>query len=583
MAAAPDIPTPDQFLKTADKYARDVVSGRVVACRWVRLACERHLNDLKRSRTKGAGFAYIFDGAAGARVCKFVSLLRHTKGKWAAKGERIKLEPWQVFLTVCIFGWVHRKANEDGRHLRRFRRVFLLIPRKNGKSLLAAAWGLYMLCADKEHGAEVYCGGISEKQAWEVFRPARLMAQKDPELAAYFGLEVNASNVSVPANGSRFEPIIGNPGDGASPSCAIHDEYHEHQTDVQVDTMQTGMGAREQPLQIIITTAGDNLSGPCYQMQQDAQTMLEGTVQADDLFAAIWTIDKGDDWSDPATLRKANPNYGVSIFGEFLQSALDAARLSPRKAGIFQTKHLNVWVQAREPYFNVLRWIEESNPNLSLVQFRGMSCVIALDLASKIDVAAVSIMFKYPPELALARGKKFALFHRFYLPEDTVAAPENERYRTWEAEGRLNVTPGSMIDIPQIRDDLLDLAGFLEVEAVGVDPWQATQLIIELQNEGVPVIEYRQTVQGFSDPMKTLDALIRAGQVDHDGDPVFSWMLSNVVAREDAKENVYPRKERAENKIDGPVASIMCTGLLNNAALPQRSVYEERGLAEVTT
>lgn len=580
--SAPDIPTPEAFAKVADRYARDVSAGRVVACRWVKLAVDRHLSDLKKSKASKA-YPYVYDAATGARACRFVSLLRHTKGKWAAKGERLKLEPWQVFLTMCIFGWLYRKRNEDGRQLRRFRRVFLLIPRKNGKSLLAAAWGLFMLVADGEHGAEVYCGGISEKQAWEVFRPARLMVLKDPELAAYFGLEVNASNVNVPANGSRYEPIIGNPGDGSSPSCAIHDEYHEHQTDAQVDTMQTGMGAREQPLQIIITTAGDNLSGPCYAFQQDAQSVLEGLVQADDLFAVIWTIDKGDDWSDPATLKKANPNYGVSVFADFLTTQLNNARLSPRKAGNFQTKHLNVWVQARDPYFNVLRFIEAANPHLSLVQFRGMSCVVCLDLASKIDVAAMSIMFKYPAEMAAARGKRFALFHRFYLPEDTVQAPENERYRSWEAEGRVIVTPGSLIDIGQIRDDLLDLAGFLEVETVGVDPWQATQLIIELQDEGVNVVEYRQTVQNFSDPMKYLDGLIRAGLVDHDGDPVFAWMLSNVVAREDAKENVYPRKERSENKIDGPVATIMCTGLLNNAAPPQRSVYEERGLAEVTT
>lgn len=579
---APAIPTPEEFAKAADKYARDITSGRIPACKWIKLAVARHQRDLKRSKADKS-YPYIFDPAKGARVCKFVSLLRHTKGKWAARGERIKLEPWQVFLTMCVFGWVHRKPNEDGKHLRRFRKVFLLIPRKNGKSLLAAGWGLYMLCADGEHGAEVYCGGISEKQAWEVFRPARLMVVKDPELAAYFGVEFNASNLHVPANESRFEPIIGNPGDGSSPSCAIHDEYHEHPTDAQVDTMQTGMGAREQPLQIIITTAGDNLSGPCYEFQKDAQQMLEGVVEADDLFAAIWTIDKGDDWSDPATLRKANPNYGVSVFADFLLAQLSAAKLSPRKAGNFQTKHLNVWVQARDPYFNVLKFIEAANPHLSLVQFAGMSCVICLDLASKIDVASMSIMFKYPEEMAKARGKRFALFHRFYLPEDTVQAPENERYRTFEANGRLEVTPGSLIDFDQIKDDLLDLCGFLQVEAVGIDPWQATQLITQLMNEGVPVEEYRQTVQTMSDPMKYLDGLIRAGLIDHDGDEVFTWMLSNVVAKPDAKDNVYPRKERQANKIDGPVSTIMCTGILNNGALPQRSVYEDRGLAEVTT
>lgn len=573
------LPTPEEFLKGADKYARDVVHGRVPACVWVKLACQRHLDDLKKSKAKA--YPYKYDGDAAARVCKFVSLLHHTKGKWAAKSERIRLEPWQLFLTCCIFGWVHKAANEDGRHVRRFRRVFLLIPRKNGKSLLASAWGLFMLCADGEHGAEVYSGAVSEKQAWEVFRPAKLMASKNAELRAYFGVEVHASNISVPANGSRFEPIIGNPGDGSSPSCAIHDEYHEHQTDAQVDTMRTGMGAREQPLQIIVTTAGDNLGGPCYALQQDLQNVLEGAAENDELFGVIWTVDKGDDWSTETALKKANPNYGVSVFADFLRGQLADARLSPRKAGIFQTKHLNVWVQAREPYFNVLQWREATNKKLSLVQFEGMPCVITLDLASKIDVAALTIMFKYDAETAKARGKRYALFGRYYLPEDTVFMPENEKYRGWDAEGHLRVTPGNMIDLPQIKDDVLDLAGFLQVESVGVDPWQATSLIIEMQNEGVPVVEYRQTVQNFSDPMKDLDALIRGGLIDHDGDPVTTWMLSNVVAKADAKDNVYPRKERAENKIDGAVSAIMALGLLNSAAMPQRSVYEERGLSEV--
>lgn len=570
------LPTPEQFLKGADKYARDVVAGRVVACRWVKLACERHLRDLKASKAKD--YPYRYDGEKAARVCKFVSLLHHTKGRWAAKSERIRLEPWQLFLTCAIFGWVRKS---DG--FRRFRRVFLLIPRKNGKSLLAAAWGLYMFCADREHGAEVYSGATSEKQAWEVFRPARLMAMKNPELAAYFGVEVHASNIHVPANGSRFEPIIGNPGDGSSPSCAIHDEYHEHDTDAQVDAMRTGMGAREQPLQIIVTTAGDNLGGPCYALQQDVQTVLEGLVDNDELFGCIWTVDKGDDWSTEDALRKANPNYGVSVFEDFLKGQLAEARLSPRKAGIFQTKHLNVWVQAREPYFNVVAWREAKNPNLSLVQFQGESVVVTLDLASKIDIASMTILHKYSAERAKQRGRRYAMFNRYYLPEDTVAMPENEKYRSWEAEGHIITTPGNMIDFDRIKDDLLDLAGFLQVELVGVDPWQATQLITQLQNEGVPVVEYRQTVQNFSEPMKEFDALIRGGLIDHDGDPVTLWMLSNVVGKEDAKENVYPRKERPENKIDGAVSGIMGMGLLLHGVPEQRSVYEDRGLAEVVT
>jgi phage terminase large subunit-like protein len=292
-------------------------------------------------------------------------------------------------------------------------------------------------------------------------------------------------------------------------------------------------------------------------------------------------VDPGDDWTHPDTLRKANPNYGVSVFADFLLSQLANAKLAPRKAAQFQTKHLNVWVQAREPYFDTLAWKDAKNPHLGLEQFQGWKAYVTLDLASKIDLASMTVLVVYPPEIAAKRKKKFALFTRYYLPEDTVEMPENERYRGWEAEGHLFVTDGSMIDFERIREDLVDLAGFLDVQAVGIDPWQATQMIAELQNENVPVIEYRQTVQNFSDHMKYLDAVIRGRLVDHDGDPITLWCLGNVVAREDAKENVYPRKERKENKIDGAVSAIMAVGLLNNADGPQESVYERRGLAEV--
>lgn len=184
------------FTATAEAYARDVVAGRILAGKYIRLACQRHLDDLDWQAD--AGFAFRFDPKKGAKVCAFIENLPHTKGKWAAKRERLKLEPWQVFFIMCAFGWLRKK---DG--LRRYRKVLLLVPRKNGKSALAAGIGLYMLCADGEHGAEVYSGATTEKQALEVFRPAKLMAQKSPALLSHFGVEVNAKNIHIIGNGSR--------------------------------------------------------------------------------------------------------------------------------------------------------------------------------------------------------------------------------------------------------------------------------------------------------------------------------------------------------------------------------------------
>lgn len=537
--------TTSDYAKRANAYARSVVKGKTPACKWVRLACQRHLDDQKRK-----GWEYVFDWRKADRPCRFIEKLPHVKGKWAAKQERIVLQDWQVFLVCVLFGWVHRKTG-----LRRFRKALWLIPRKNGKSILAAAIGLYMLALDDEFGAEVYSGATSEQQAWEVFRPAKLMVERTPKLRQRFGVEVNAKSLVIVGNGSRFTPVIGKPGDGSSPSCAIHDEYHEHQTDEQVDTMETGMGAREQPIQLIVTTAGSDMAGPCYSAVVNGRRMLEGVQDQDDLFFVEYTIDAEDDWATEEALRKANPNFGVSVFPELLMSRLQEARNTSRKQGSFQTKHLNQWVGARSAYFNVRKWQELENPDLRIEDMVGRQCIEGLDLATKVDIASRIQLF--PPQ---EPGEKWRIFHTGYLPEDTVWTTTNEHYHAWVRDGWLVATEGEVTDYERIRDDIIVDSSTYQVEDVAYDPHQATMLVNELMREGVPVVEYRPTVLNFSEPMKALDALIRSGEIEHNGDPVLTWMIANVVAKEDAKDNVYPRKEQPGNKIDGVVAAIMALG-----------------------
>ncbi len=525
------------------QYAKDIIAGRIPACHWIKLACKRHISDLKESKKKT--FNYYFDEQAGERWCIFIQMLPHTKGKWARKGEKLALEPWQMFFVMCIFGW-KRKDN----HLRRYRKALLFVPRKNGKSALAAGIGLGMLAIDNEHGAEVYSGATSEKQAYEVFKPAKIMANKTDDYRSMFGVEVFASNISILENGSKFEPIIGNPGDGSSPSCAIVDEYHEHKDDRMYDTMLTGMGAREQPIMLMITTAGDNLSGPCYQMQLDAQKMLEGAIEDDETFALIYTVDSGDDWTTEESLQKANPNFGVSVDGDFLKSRLNDAKNNSRKQSTYQTKHLNIWVGSREAYFNVEKWRNCSDSSLKLSDYEGQRCYMGLDLASKIDIAAL--------ELLIPLGNdEFVRFGRYYLPEAAIENGVNEHYQGWMRDGWLTITEGDIIDFNYIKRDILELKSLFEIQSVAYDPYQATMLVTELMAEGVPVVEIGATVKNFSDPMKTLDAMIIAGKLSHNSDPVMTWMVSNCTGKLDAKDNVFPRKERPENKIDGVVALLM--------------------------
>ena len=553
-------PPPRDYVKIAKKYAKDVVSGRIPAGQYVKLACQRQLDDLERKYDKN-NWPYVFDDTKAYRPCKFLELMPHMKGKWA--GKPLMLEPWQIFILTTIFGWV-KKA--DGK--RRFRRAMVLVPRKNGKSLLAAGVGLYMLVADGEAGAEVYAGATSEKQAYEVFRPATYMAQNAPNFKQTYGVEVYKSNIIVPKKAARFEPLIGKPGDGSSPSCSIHDEYHEHPNSDQVETMETGMGAREQPLLFIITTAGNNIAGPCYDDQKDLQKVLHGTFKRDTLFGIIYGIDEEDDWTKPETLIKANPNYGISVSEEFLRNQQAVAKANARKQGAFKTKHLNVWVTAREAFYNIEDYKACKKEGIKPEDYAQYPCYLGLDLASKDDIAALEMLFVIDKD-------RYARFGKYYLPYDTAYESGKDHYHGWANSRWITTTDGNIIDFDYIIEDIKDIATQFSVQQIAYDPHQATMLATTLMNNGLPVIEYRPTVLNFSEPMKTLDALLKSRQLEHNGDPVFEWMLGNVVAKEDAKDNVYPRKEFPENKIDGVVACIMALGVaLQRNDYQQVSIYE---------
>lgn len=523
-------------------YAADVIDGRILGGEWVRAACHRHFTDLDSG-------VYCFDDSAVRRVVRFIELLPHVKGKWA--NQRIKLEPWQVFIVGSLFGWLR----EDG--TRRFREAYLEIPRKNGKSILAASIGLYCLVADNEYGAEVYSGATTEKQAWEVFRPARLMANKTPAMLERFGLEVNAKNLLRLEDYSRFEPLIGNPGDGASPSCAIVDEYHEHQNSDLFDTMQTGMGAREQPLMFTITTAGSNMGGPCYEKRVEAQKVLKGVFDDDRLFTIIYGLDEGDDYKDPDMWGKANPNLGISVSRDYIEAQVASAIRTPSKQNSVKTKHFNIWVGAKSAWLNMEQWAKAADSSLKIEDFKDSEAMVGLDLATRVDIAArVSLFWK-----EINGIKHYYAFPHFYLPEDALDTAKNAKtYSGWSTSGHLEIMDGAEISFAQVQEDILNLPSTHGVKEVIYDPWQATQIAQALREEGVEAVEYRNTVGNMSPPMREIEAALAAGRFHHPDNPCLNWMASNVVAKADAKDNIFPRKEVADNKIDGMIALIMAMG-----------------------
>ncbi|KVG31444.1 terminase large subunit [Burkholderia diffusa] len=542
------------YAMTARRYAEAVVAGNVPACRWVKFACQRQLNDLARFKGKSSPYRFnpkLSDRSGKAfapadNLCAFIERLPHVKGPLA--GEPITLEPWQVFILTTVFGWVQA----DGR--RRFRRSYIEVPRGNAKSTLSSAVGLYMLAADGEGGAEVYSLATTRDQARIVFGDAQTMARRSAGFRSRFGVAVGAHNMNVLASGSKFEALSaeGSTLDGLNIHFGCVDELHAHKTRTVYDVVETGTGKRNNSLLWVITTAGSNRAGICYEIRTFVTKLLEGVFEDDSQFGIVYGLDDGDDWTTEEALIKANPNWGISVQPEVLVPLQAKAMQLPSAVNNFKTKHLNEWVNADTAWMDMRAWDRCADAALDLDAFAGQPCWIGLDLASKTDIAALMLLFAHPE---IEGG--YAIFGRYYLPEDTVMATSNSQYAGWMRNGRLTVTPGNVIDFGWIEADLIEMSSRFQVQGVAFDPFQATQLSTRMLAEGLPMIEVRPTVLNFSEPMKALEALVLQRRLIHDSDPVLGWMASNVVAHLDAKDNIYPRKERPENKIDGIVALIM--------------------------
>ncbi|MGN7791523.1 terminase large subunit [Enterobacter sp. 22452] len=570
MAAYPSV-------NMANQYARDVLNGKILTCKSIQLACQRHFNDLKISLDKD--YPYRFDRELAERACRFVQLLPHSSGDLA--GQKLKLEPWQAFAFSSIFGWVTKKTKK-----RRFREAYIRVARKNGKSFFAAGIGTYMFCADGENSAEVYCGATTMAQAKKVFTPARQMADRLPSLRSKFNISVWVDSLTRP-DGSLFAPIAGKPGDGDSPHCAIIDEYHEHDTDHMYEAMTLGMGARSQPLTLIITTAGTSLESPCYDKDKQVKEMLNGHVPNDRLFGLVYELDEGDDWTDPTNFIKANPNLNVLISYDDLLAEMEVAKQVPRKANAFKTKRLNIWVSGKAAFYNMTQWHAAADKSLRYEDFAGEDYYLGLDLAQRLDLNAGVGVFVREIE-----GKKhyYCIRPKFWVPEDTVRSTDPkiaktaDRYVKFVEMGALEATDGAEADYREILASIIDLQEIdkVRVSEIPIDPSGATALSHELQDHGFEPISIRQDYTNMSPPMKELEAALAGGRFHHDGNPVLSWCISNVIGKNvpGSDDIVRPTKGDKQSKIDGATALFMAIGraMLNGRASNQ-SVYDEEDVA----
>lgn len=551
------------YVAIAAKYADDCIAGRVVVGELVKQACERFIRDLSHmdSRT----FPYVLNKNSAEKACRFVEKMPHIKGEWAKKGLRIKLEPWQCFAIVNIFGWLCSKTIKDAEgHVlmqlgtRRFRTVYWEVARKNAKSTTVSAIGNYMLIGDGEEGAEIYSSATTHKQARIVWDDAKKMIDKSPGLKKYKGVETNAKNISIPARASKFEPLHsqGETLDGLNVHCAINDELHAHKKRELYDVLETATGSRLQPLMLNITTAGTNRAGICYELRTYVVKLMQRIFRDETFFGLIYTLDKDDDPMDQRNWKKANPNYGVSVYPFDMLRLAKKAKESPASMNNFLTKRLNIWCNAEAAWMNMTEWDKCGDPTLKEKDFSEDMLWVGVDLASKIDMNCVANLYKR----VIDDETHVFCFPKFYLPEQAIEDGTNSQYSGWRRRGLLIATDGNIIDMDKIEDDVIELRDDHDLQEVCFDPGHnATQWAGHLEDEGLDIVEVRPTVLNFSEPMKWLEALVKDSRFHHDGNEIMTWMISNVVVRHDAKDNIYPRKERVENKIDGPVA--ICIGM----------------------
>jgi phage terminase large subunit-like protein len=528
-------------------YAREVVAGKRIACRFVKLAARRHIDDLKTGPARGL----TWNPNAALFAIRFFGFLRHSKGELA--GQPIRLEPWQMFCIGSVYGWFRA----DG--TRRFRTLYQEIPKKNGKSTEAAGIGLLGLVADGELGAEVYAAATKKDQARIVFGEARSMVRTSPELKRK--VSVFKLNLSVDSTGSKFEPLSSDEksADGLNPSLVVIDELHRHKNAALRNLMDSGTASRRQPLLVIITTAGDNDNASAYAIENDyAIKVLEGTIVDDSYFAFITTIDDPKKWDDPIEWAKANPNLTVSVKLDFLAAKAAAAKASPTKKADFMRFHLNVRQSDATRAIDMDVWARNAGEPIDVGALKGRRCFLSLDLSAKQDITATVKLF--PPEEG---EKRWIIVPRFFTPADTIderSERDRAQYRLWCDEHWMEATPGNVIDHARVKETILEDAHLYRIEALPYDPWNATQLAVELQSVGLPVAEFIQGLKSFTLPTKEFLNYLRDEKFRHGGNPVLTWMASNLMVQTDKNENMMPTKAKSTGRIDGIVATIMDLG-----------------------
>src|SRR6516164_324749 len=519
-------------------YAERVVARKIPACKSVRLAAQRFLGDLKAAKAGRGPWRFDPDRAmAPIAVCE---RLPNIKGPQA--GDPIRLMPWQRCWTANLFGFVERETG-----WRRFRQASIWVPRGNGKSTWLAPLAVYCAFCEGEGGAEAYAAAVTRDQSKIVWSTAAEMLRRAPALRRRLGIEQSVHAIFQPRSASSFLPL--------SSDAKSLDEIGSHRTARVYDIILTALGKRLQPILISISTATANTTGIGKQVWDLSAKVLTGVLEDERFFAVLYAADEGDNPFAEKTLVKANPSWGVTVVPEQVRMIARQAKNNPAQEAVYKTRHLNIWVTGNQALFAMDHWRACRAEGLRLEDFAGRSCILGLDIANKIDLTALVLLF---PEEDDGGKEVYSVFCRAWLPEARIES--QAVYAHWIADGYLTQTPGETTDFSLIEEAIQQCCGMFEVQAVTYDPWSATQLAQRMMERNVPMVEYPMNVSTMSEPTKAVDVCMRERRFRHDGNPVLAWCLSNVVGHRDAKDNIFPRKELPEHKIDAAIALIMALG-----------------------
>lgn len=535
--------TQDKYLK----YAQDVISGKQVAGKIIRLACQRYLDFMNDAR-------YEFRPDKCERVLSFVSKLKHYQGKCA--GKPFVLEEWQKWIIYSIFGFYYKDSNE-----RLVKKALITVGRKNGKSMQIAAIALYMLIADGEPAAQVLNIANNTKQAHLLFEmQQKLVKCLDPK---HKYTKTLRDSIQVPKTSSYSQVLSSDSSghDGSSPSTYILDEVHEMKDSKLWDVMISGTGFRVSPLGICISTSGFLLNGFLHTYRDVCIDILEHRKEDDEQFAAIYELDEEDDWKDEHNWIKANPNLGVTVTKKYLEGQIRSAINDSALETSVKTKNFNMWVSSKEIWISDDKIRKVMTP-VNLEDYKDEECFMGVDLSAVSDLTSTTIMFPPNPEREV-NPDKFVFKTIIYLPESELTENVNSYlYMIWKRENYLKVTSGNVVDYDFILKDQININDTNYIVNVAYDKWNATQWAINATSEGLPLSPYSQALGNFNGPTKTLERLIRTGQVIIDNNPIVRWAFSNVSLKIDHHENVKPTKANDEKskKIDPVISMIQSLG-----------------------